>query len=114
MGVSPSATPSEPGAKVPRGIHEPHEHKTPWTAYIKPVLWTLLLLYIVLFVFLNRAAIEINFLFFTAQVPLIFVLLGVGLIGALFACAIVAWMRHRSGKKAATAAENDSVKGGGA
>ncbi|MEI8082483.1 MAG: LapA family protein [Actinomycetes bacterium] len=134
MSVSPSPQSPEPGAnahRVPRtpsgpqaghpasstrsgtpaGVPGPYEHKTSWTAYIKPVLWILLLLYIVLFVFLNRSAIEINFLFFTAQVPLIFVLVGVGLIGALLACAVVLWVRRRDTKKAAAAAKNASVKG---
>lgn len=97
--ITPSTIPG-----VPPGVPGPYEHKTSWTAYIKPVLWTLLLIYIVLFVFLNRATIEINFIFFTAQVPLIFVLVGVALIGAVLSSAVVFWVRRRDTKKAKAAA----------
>ena len=81
QGQQPSAvTPASPG--VPPGVPAPYQHKTPWTAYIKPVIWTLVAIYAVGFVFLNTTTISINFVFFRAEVALIFVLVGMALIGA--------------------------------
>ena len=90
QGQQPSAvTPASPG--VPPGVPAPYQHKTPWTAYIKPVIWTLVAIYAVGFVFLNTTTISINFVFFRAEVALI----GAGL------CAGVMMMtRRRSTKKA--------------
>lgn len=97
-------------ARASGGPGEPVAHTTSWTAYIKPALWALLLLYVVLFVFLNRGIVEINFLFFTAQVPLIFVLLGVGVIGAVLSTATGIWIRHRDAKKAKAAATSSTSR----
>ena len=73
QGQQPSAvTPASPG--VPPGVPAPYQHKTPWTAYIKPVIWTLVAIYAVGFVFLNTTTISINFVFVRAEVALIFVL----------------------------------------
>ncbi len=101
--VPPSATPGAsgaPGAPAASGPVPPLTHKTPWTAYIRPVAWTLLAIYVITFVFLNRETVNINFLAFTASMPLIFVLLGMALIGAALCAGIMMMVSRRSTKKA--------------
>lgn len=49
--------------------------------YIRPTLWGLLIVYVVIFLLLNRAPTQINFLFFSAQAPLFIALLIVLIIG---------------------------------
>jgi uncharacterized integral membrane protein len=49
--------------------------------YIKPTLWGLLVLYVVLFLFANRDTTEVNFLFFSAEAPLVIALLVVFALG---------------------------------
>ncbi len=94
-----------PGAGVPPGsVPPPYEHKTPWTAYIKPTIWTLVALYVVAFVFLNTESIAINFIFFKAEVALIFILVGMALIGAVLCAGVMMMTRRRSTKKAQLAA----------
>lgn len=91
--------PAQPGTAPPG-----YQPKTPWTAYIKPVIWTVVALYVIVFVFLNRASISINFVFFETEVPLIFVLVGMTLIGAGLAAGVMVMTRRRSAKKAELAA----------
>ena len=99
QGQQPSAvTPASPG--VPPGVPAPYQHKTPWTEYIKPVIWTLVAIYAVGFVFLNTTTISINFVFFRAEVALIFVLVGMALIGAGLCAGVMMMTRRRSTKKA--------------
>ena len=50
-GTPPGAPGTPPGA--PPGVPGPYEHKTPWTAYIKPTIWTLVAIYVIAFVFLT-------------------------------------------------------------
>lgn len=99
VNVPPTGAPARPPT-VPPG----YERKTPWTAYIKPVIWTLVALYVIAFVFLNKNSIGINFIFFTAEVPLIFVLVGMGLIGAGLCAGVMVMTRRRAAKKAQLAA----------
>lgn len=96
--MPPSGPPAGPPGAA--GVPPPYTHKTPWTAYIKPVIWTLVALYVILFVFLNRDAVTINFLFFKAQVALIFVLVGMTLIGAALCAGVMVMVRRRSARKA--------------
>ncbi len=103
--VGPGGYQPPPGAGVPLGgIPGPYEHKTPWTAYIKPTIWTLVALYVVAFVFLNTESIAINFIFFEAEVALIFILVGMALIGAALCAGVMMMTRRRSTKKAQLAA----------
>lgn len=97
--------PQAPAGVAPElGRGSPYEAKTPWTAYIKPVLWTLVALYVVFFVFLNREIVVINFVFFQASVPLIFVLVGLALIGGVLGAGVMVATRRRAQKKAELAA----------
>jgi uncharacterized integral membrane protein len=96
-----------PGAPVP-----PLMHKTPWTAYIKPAAWTLAAIYVIVFVFLNRDVVSINFLAFTTSVPLIFVLVGMALIGAGLCAGIMLMASRRSTEKAELAAYKSSGSAG--
>jgi uncharacterized integral membrane protein len=96
--VGPAGTPGLDGP-VP-----PLIHKTPWTAYIKPVLWTLVAIYVIAFVFLNRDSVNINFIVFKASVPMIFVLAGMTLIGAGLCVGVMVATRRRSTRKAELAA----------
>lgn len=78
----------------------PLTHKTPWTAYVKPILWTLVAIYVIVFVFLNRDSVYINFIVFEASVPMIFVLAGMTLVGAGLCVGVMVATRRRSAKKA--------------
>ncbi len=51
------------------------------TAYIKPTLYVILVVYVVLFFLLNRQQVPVNFLFFSANAPLIVALLIAHIIG---------------------------------
>jgi len=78
--------------------------KAPWTSYIKPVAWALVAIYVVVFVFINRSIVQIDFLFFKTDVALIFVLVGMTLIGAGLAIGVLVATRRRAAKKAAAPA----------
>lgn len=93
----PPPNPGTPAAAPPPG--------TPWTAYIKPAIWTLVALYVIAFVFLNTDVVVINFIFFEASVPLIFVLVGMALIGAALCAGVMVMTRRRSQQKAQLAAQ---------
>lgn len=56
-----------------------------WKRYVKPGLWSALALYALILVLLNREAQEVNFLFFSAQVPLVVLILLSMALGALLA-----------------------------
>jgi uncharacterized integral membrane protein len=102
---APGKTTGSAGQPRAKGAVPPgYEPKTPWTAYIKPVLWTVVALYVIAFVFLNRDSVAINFIFFTTEVPLIFVLVGVMLIGAALCAGVMVMTRRRAAKKAKLAA----------
>ena len=96
--VPPSGTPP-----VPPGQPAPLVHKTPWTAYIKPAVWTLIALYVIIFVFINRDSVTINFMFAKAIVPMIFVLIGMAFIGAGLCAGVIVFSRRRELKKAKAA-----------
>jgi len=87
-------------------------HKTPWTAYIKPILWTLVAIYVIAFVFLNRDSVDINFIVLNASVPMIFVLVGMTLIGGVLCAGVMVVTRRRSTKKAELAALKAATKPG--
>lgn len=82
----------------------PMTPKAPWTSYIKPVAWALVAIYVVVFVFINRSIVQIDFLFFKTDVALIFVLVGMTLIGAGLAIGVLVATRRRAAKKAAAPA----------
>ena len=109
-GTPPGAPGPPPGA--PPGVPGPYEHKTPWTAYIKPTIWTLVAIYVIAFVFLNAEIVAINFIFFKAEVALIFVLVGVALIGAGLCAGVMMMTRRRSTKKAQLAAAQAQLASG--
>lgn len=96
----PNLPPNVPGQAAPA----PVVVKTPWTAYIKPAIWTLVAIYVIAFVFLNREIVTINFIFFQANVPLIFVLVGLALIGAALCAGVMMMTRRRANKAAQQAA----------
>lgn len=78
---------------------DPETLKASWTSYIKPALFGILLLYVVLFVFFNRDTVLISFIFATAAIPLIFALLGTFLIGLILGAGFMTWWRRRSADK---------------
>lgn len=69
--------------------------------YIKPTLWGLLILYVVLFLLLNRAPTEVNFLFFSATAPLVVALLVIFLLGIIVGIGGVLMRDRRKAAKAA-------------
>lgn len=89
------------GQQPPRPAPPPGQ-TTPLTAYIKPTLWTLIVVYVVAFVLLNRTPVKINFIFFETSVPLIFVLIGTTIVGAGLGVAATIWRKRRKAKKAGT------------
>ena len=112
----PGASSQPPVAQstgVPTGVPGPYEHKTPWTAYIKPVIWTLVALWVIGFVFLNTTTVAINFIFFKAEVALIFVLVGMALIGAGLCAGVMVMTRRRSTKKAELAQAKSQLAAAG-
>ncbi len=115
---SASATPtggSEASASgVPQSVPSsgaPAPEKTPWTAYIRPAIWTVASIYVIAFVFLNRDSVQINFIFFSAQVPMIFVLVGMALIGAALYAGVM-FMTSRRAKKNAQLAQLQTKNSG--
>lgn len=120
--ASPPTAPVQPGAMpqpttggagappgAPGSVPPGYQRKTPWTAYIKPVLWTVVALYVIAFVFLNKNSVGISFIFFTAEVPLIFVLVGMALIGAGLCAGVMVMTRRRAAKKAQLAAAQSQL-----
>ncbi len=101
-GAAGSPQPTPAGAVTP-GVKPgtPMTPKAPWTSYIKPVAWALVAIYVVVFVFVNRTIVQINFIFFKTDVALIFVLVGMTLIGAGLAIGVLVATRRRAAKKAA-------------
>lgn len=90
------------------GVPGPYVHKTPWTAYIKPTVWVLVALWVVLFVFLNTDNVTINFIFAKASVPLIFVLVAMTAIGAALCAGVMISARRRSTRRAQLASAKAS------
>lgn len=113
--TTPPQTPNggtavSPSSEVINPIPPQLEAKTPWTAYIKPILWTIVAIYVITFVFLNREIVVINFIFFQASVPLIFVLVGLALIGAALCAGVMIMTRRRATKKLEAKALSESKK----
>lgn len=101
-----SAVPGPPGSAAgppaAPGPYSPQQPaKAPIGTYIKVSVWTLILVLVVLFVLLNKESVTINFIFLNAVVPLIFVLLGCLIIGALLGIAFSIWWKRRGARKAA-------------
>ncbi len=96
----PQRPPSGPQQPVPGPSGPPQAAKAPIATYIRVALVTLILVLVVLFVLLNKESVTINFIFFEAIVPLIFVLLGCVAIGALLGVAFSFWWKRRGVKKA--------------
>lgn len=95
-----SVGPGGPGAP---GL-PPAKPTTSAAAYIKPTIFAIVLAYVLLFVFFNRDAVPVSFVFGTASISLIFVLLGTFVIGAIMGAVFVLWWRRRSAKKKAAKA----------
>jgi len=72
----------------------------------------LVAIYVIAFVFLNAEIVAINFIFFKAEVALIFVLVGVTLIGAALCAGVMMMTRRRSTKKAQLAAAQAQIASG--
>lgn len=81
----PSATPSQ-------------SIKTPTSTYIKTAIWTIVAVYVILFVLLNREQVQINFVFFQMDIALIFVLIGLLVVGGALGFSF-AKLRQRSAAK---------------
>lgn len=69
--------------------------------YVKPTIYAILLAYVILFVVLNREPVQINFVFLTSQVSMIFALLVTFVVGALLASGLVVWWRRRGAARGA-------------
>lgn len=112
--MSTPSVPPQPNVppNVPAQQVQPAIVKTPWTAYIKPAIWTLVAIYVIAFVFLNREIVTINFIFFQASVPLIFVLVGLALIGAALCAGVMVMTRRRANKAAQQAAAQAAAVAG--
>lgn len=110
--AAPAPVPAAPQPPpLPDHIPPQYVAKTPWTAYIKPVLWTIVAIYVIAFVFLNRDVVVINFIFFQSSVPLIFVLVGLALIGAGLCAGVMVMTRRRATKRAEAAVEKAAAAG---
>ncbi len=70
------------------------------THYIRPTLWVIVLVYVVIFLLLNRAKTQINFLFFTAEAPLIVALLVMFILGIVVGGGIL-MLRSRRDRRVA-------------
>lgn len=73
--------------------------------YIKPTLWGLLILYVVLFLLLNRNPTEVNFLFFQATAPLVVALLVIFLLGVIVGVGGVLMHDRRKAARSARSAK---------
>ncbi len=106
-----SAEPEKPAINTDaQGVQQGMRPKTPWHAYIRPILWCLVLLYVVIFVFVNNEQTTINFLFAKVQMPLFFVLLGTTLIGALLGILALVQTRRSSERKTRLKMANQQAK----
>lgn len=72
---------------------------TPWGTYVKGGLWAIVAIIVLLFVFLNSEQVQVNFIFFQVEIALIFVLIGLLVIGFLLGFSFSA-MRRRKATKA--------------
>lgn len=72
--------------------------KAPVGTYIKTAIWTIVAVYVILFVFLNREQVSINFVFFQMDIALIFVLIGLVVVGGALGFSLVK-MRERKAAK---------------
>ena len=91
------------GSKSPAG--EPYGKIEPPKAndlrrYIKPGLWAILGIYVLLFVLKNKEDVNIDFVFFSAAVPLIWILLGLLVVGGLLTLGGQWLLRNRRGTDA--------------
>ncbi|MFI0432594.1 MAG: lipopolysaccharide assembly protein LapA domain-containing protein [Candidatus Nanopelagicales bacterium] len=76
------------------------------TAYIKPTLWGILIVYVVLFLLMNRDSTQINFVFFEATAPLVVALLVVFVIGLLVGGGLIMFRSRRDQKAGARKAQS--------
>ena len=67
--------------------------------FVKPGLWTLLGIYVLLFVLKNKEDVNIDFVFFSALVPLIWILLGLLVVGGLLTIGGQWLLRRRRGHR---------------
>jgi len=66
--------------------------------YLKPTLWSILGIYVLIFVLKNKEDVNIDFVFFSAAVPLIWILLGLLVVGALLMLGGQWFVRNRRGR----------------
>lgn len=97
--MSDAASSSQPGSQGPRRevYGNPPEAKS-MTRYIKPSIYGVLALYALIILLLNRNTTEINFLFFTANLPLIVALGLMFILGGLTGWGLVS-LRARNKRK---------------
>lgn len=69
--------------------------------YVRATIYAIIVAYALLFVFTNRESISINFVFFSANVSMIFALLVTLVIGALLAGGAMLWFRRRASHRQA-------------
>lgn len=86
------------GKSAPVHVYGKRRSSRSMVKYIKPTLWGLLVLYVVLFLFANRDTTEVNFLFFSAEAPLVIALLVVFALGLVIGGGAVL-LRNRKPEK---------------
>ncbi|TXH40827.1 MAG: LapA family protein [Actinobacteria bacterium] len=87
---------SQTGANDPNAeVYGRNPSARKMTAYIKPTLWGILIVYVVLFLLMNRDSTQINFVFFEATAPLVVALLVVFIIGLLVGGGLIMFRSRR-------------------
>lgn len=87
-----------PGGEAYRKIDPPRADDL--RRYIKPGLWAILGIYVLLFVLKNKEDVNIDFVFFSASVPLIWILVGLLVVGGLLTIGGQWFLRNRRGTDA--------------
>lgn len=101
-GSAPASASNAPGVgSPPTG---PPASRASIGAYVRPTIYALIVAYAILFVFMNRESVPINFVFVTANVSMIFALLITLVIGAALAAGAGFWWRRRSAHRQDSAA----------
>ncbi|TAK68849.1 MAG: LapA family protein [Actinomycetota bacterium] len=70
-----------------------------WKRWIKPTLWGLLALFTLLFILTNRETAEVHFVFFTAAMPTVWLLVFTLALGALLSEGARFWLRRRKSRR---------------
>lgn len=103
--AQPSSDPAADGERrVERFGHRPPARSM--MRYVRPTLWGLLIAYVLLFLLVNRAPTEVNFIFFTATAPLVIALVVIFLLGVVVGLGGVLLRDRRKASRAAEAAKS--------